>query len=87
MTTTSVLAIPNFNKIFVIETNALDAKIGVVLSQQGRPVAYLSRALGPRKKAWPIYSKEMLAIVEAIRCWRPYLLGRKFQILINQCSL
>jgi len=84
MTTTSVsvLAIPNFNKIFVIETNALDAK-----SQQGRPVAYLSRALGPRKKAWPIYSKEMLAIVEAIRCWRPYLLGRKFQILINQCSL
>lgn len=29
----------------------------------------------------------MLAIIEAVRCWRPYLIGRKFQILIDQQSL
>jgi hypothetical protein len=29
----------------------------------------------------------MLAILEAIRLWRPYLLGKKFYIQTNQCSL
>jgi hypothetical protein len=29
----------------------------------------------------------MLAIIEAIRLWRPYLLGRKFYIETNQQSL
>ena len=36
---------------------------------------------------WSVYSKEMLAIVEAIRLWRPYLLGRRFQIWTDQRSL
>lgn len=68
MTTTPVLATPNFNEIFVVEADASDAGIGAILSQQGRLVSFLSQALGLRKRAWPIYSKEMLAILEAIRC-------------------
>lgn len=47
----------------------------------------MSRALGVTKKSWSIYAKEMLAIVESIRLWRPYLLGRKFFILTDQRSL
>ncbi|CAA0836351.1 Uncharacterized mitochondrial protein AtMg00850, partial [Striga hermonthica] len=34
-----------------------------------------------------IYVKEMLAVVEAVRCWRPYLLGRRFQIVTDQQPL
>jgi hypothetical protein len=59
----------------------------VILSQKGQPIAYLSNALGPSKRAWSIYSKEMLAIMEVIKTWRPYLLGQKFQIRTNQNSL
>ena len=47
----------------------------------------MSRALGISKRAWSIYAKEMLAIVEAIRTWRPYLLGRKFFIRTDHRSL
>ena len=47
----------------------------------------MSRALGVTKKSWSTYAKEMLAIVEAIRLWRPYLLGKKFFILTDQRSL
>ncbi|KAL9426908.1 hypothetical protein AB3S75_033648 [Citrus x aurantiifolia] len=47
----------------------------------------MSRALGVTKKAWSTYAKEMVAIIEAIRMWRPYILGQKFIIKTDQRSL
>ena len=47
----------------------------------------MSRALGVSKKSWSTYTNEMLAIVEAVQMWRPYLLGQKFIIQTNQYSL
>lgn len=87
MVTTPVLALPDFSVMFVVETNALDFGIGAILSQRSQPIAYLSKALGPAKKAWSVYAKEMLAVMEAIKTWRPYLLGQKFQIQTDQKSL
>jgi hypothetical protein len=43
-----VIALPNFNEPFVVETDASDYGIGAVLQQQGHPLAYVSKALGPR---------------------------------------
>ncbi|KAL6332953.1 hypothetical protein AAG906_019964 [Vitis piasezkii] len=87
MTSTPTLAMPNFNEPFVIESDASGTGIGAVLTQQGRPIAFMSRALGITKQSWSTYAKEMLAIVQAIRTWRPYLLGRKFYIRTDQRSL
>lgn len=87
MTTTPTLAMPNFNDSFIVETDASGDGIGAVLTQQGQPIAFMSRALGISKRAWSIYAKEMLAIVEAIQTWRPYLLGRKFFIRTDHRSL
>jgi hypothetical protein len=72
MITTPVLALPNFSEIFVVETNVSNYRIGEVLGQKGRLIAFLSKALGPSKKNWSVYSKEMLAITEAIKLWRSY---------------
>ncbi|KAL9437883.1 hypothetical protein AB3S75_023702 [Citrus x aurantiifolia] len=69
------------------ETDASGEGIGAVLQQQGRPIAYMSHALGTSKKGWSIYNKEMLAIVEAVRRWRPYLLGHRFIIKTDQRSI
>jgi len=87
MTTTPILAMPNFNEAFTIKTDSSRDGIGAVLAQQGKPVAYMSRALGITKKSWSTYAKEMLAILEAIRLWCPYLLGKKFFIQTDQCGL
>ena len=47
----------------------------------------MSQALGVSKLSWSIYAKEMLGIIQAIRTWRPYLLGHKFYIQTDQRSL
>jgi hypothetical protein len=73
MTTTPTLAMPNFDDYFTIETNASGDRIGVVLSQQGKSIAFMNRALGVTKKSWSTYTKEMLAL------WRPYT----YDILIS----
>jgi hypothetical protein len=68
-----VLAVPNFNKQFIMETDASDYGIGAMLMQDQHPIVYLSKALGPRNQALSVYEKECLAILLAIDKWRPYL--------------
>lgn len=87
MTTCPVLALPDFTKPFVLEADACGSGIGAVLMQAGRPIAYLSKSLGPKAAAQSVYEKEALAILEALKKWRHYLLGNPLIIKTDQQSL
>ena len=58
-----------------------------MLQQNGHPIAFVSKALGPRNQALSIYEKEYLAILMAIDHWRQYLITNEFIILTDQQSL
>jgi hypothetical protein len=73
MSTTPVLALPDFSEVFEIETDACDTGIGVVLSQKGHPIAFYSKALSVATRKLSIYEKEFLAVLMAVDRWRCYL--------------
>ena len=82
-----VLALPDFRKQFVVETDASATGIGAVLMQGGHPVAYLSKALAPRNLGLSAYEKECLALLLVIDHWRPYLQHLEFMVRTDQKSL
>uniref|UniRef100_A0A803LKS9 Reverse transcriptase/retrotransposon-derived protein RNase H-like domain-containing protein n=1 Tax=Chenopodium quinoa TaxID=63459 RepID=A0A803LKS9_CHEQI len=72
-----VLALPNPNKPFEVETDASDFALGGVLLQDGHPIAFESRKLNSAERKYATQEKELLAIVHCLRGWRHYLLGSK----------
>ncbi|WVZ63441.1 hypothetical protein U9M48_013075, partial [Paspalum notatum var. saurae] len=87
MVQTPVLALPNFDLPFKIETDACDTGIGAVLMQNGRPVAYLSKAFGPSHSKYSIYEKKFLALIMAVDKWKQYLHYQEFIIRTDHKSL
>jgi hypothetical protein len=82
-----VLALPNFSKPFSIETDACASGIGAVLTQDGHPLAFISKSLGPRSSGLSTYEKEYLALIMAVQQWRSYLQFAEFTIFTDQQSL
>lgn len=87
MSNPPVLALPNFSQPFVLEADPSGTGIGAILMQNGRPILFLSKALGPKALATSTYEKEAMAILEAIKKWRHYFASTSIIIRTNQQSL
>ena len=83
-----ILLQPNFDKQFVLQTDASALGVGAVLLQQGdtkklQPVEFFSATFTPTERNYDIYERELLAIMKALAHWRPYLGWTKEPFLIQ----
>ena len=87
-----VLAYPDYERRFILDTDASDVGIGAVLSQVSdcgseRVIAYASRSLTRPEQRYCVTRKELLAVVEFVHHFRQYLLGREFTLRTDHGSL
>jgi RNase H-like domain found in reverse transcriptase/Reverse transcriptase (RNA-dependent DNA polymerase) len=83
------LQIADPNGDFEVTTDASeDAKaVGVVLTQDGHPIAYELKKLDKHQLNYSVHDKEMCAIMHALDHWRPFLLGKPFKVYTDHRSL
>ncbi|CAM4482605.1 unnamed protein product [Caretta caretta] len=87
-----VLRAPDFNKPFLVTTDASERGVGAVLMQEGpnkefHPVVFLSKKLSERQSHWSIREKECYAIVYALEKLLPYVWGWRFHLQTNHAAL
>jgi len=91
LTSAPILAFPDFTKQFILDTDASAYGVGAVLTQsvegQDRVVAYASRTLTKAERRYCVTRREMLALVWAVRHFRPYLYGKPFTVRTDHNSL
>ena len=82
-----ILAFPDFEKPFIVDTDACSSDIGAVLFQLDsdnveHPVVFISRSLSPAEHNYTVTRLKLLAVAWACQTLRPYLLCQKFLLLI-----
>src|SRR4051812_6067617 len=82
-----ILRSPNRELPMEVTTDASGYAIGAVLSQENRPITFYSRKMSPAEMNYPVHEQELLAIVDTLKEWRHYLLGRKFTVYTDHQSL
>ena len=86
-----ILKSPDFDKPFILQTDASELGLGAVLLQKGEdgnlnPISYFSRKLLERERHYAVPEKET-SIIWSLNLLRPYLWGHKFTLQTDHRAL
>ncbi|PNF20391.1 hypothetical protein B7P43_G09709 [Cryptotermes secundus] len=91
LVTAPILQYPDFSRPFIITADASGDAAGCVLSQgeigKDLPIAYASRTFNKSERNYSTTDREMAAIIWAVKQFRPYVLGRHFNIVTDHKPL
>ena len=91
LTTAPMLQYPDFTSPFVVDTDASNVSLGAVLSNvidgDERPLVFASRVLSKTESMYSTTKREALAVVQALKWFRPYIWGTEFVVRTDHASL
>ena len=87
LTIAPILKVPDMDVDFLVCTDASKEGLGRVLMQDGRVIAYISRKLRRHEENYVTHDLELLSIIYALKVWRHYLVGRKFELRTDHGGL
>uniref|UniRef100_A0A5S6QBE1 RNA-directed DNA polymerase n=1 Tax=Trichuris muris TaxID=70415 RepID=A0A5S6QBE1_TRIMR len=87
LTSAPILANTCFQKELDLFTDASDNGLEAVLEQNGKVIAYASRALRRSERNYSTIEKECLAIIFATKAFRHYLLAKHFTVYTDHSPL
>ncbi|KAJ9544449.1 hypothetical protein OSB04_024156, partial [Centaurea solstitialis] len=76
LSTTPVLALPDFDKVFEVECDASGIGVGAVLSQENEA-----------RQKWSTYDQEFYAVFRALKQWEHYLVQKEFVLFTDHQAL
>ena len=82
-----VLVALEFTTIFIVECDSSGNGIGDVLIQEGHPISFESQPVKGNALQKPIYEKEVMEILHALKKWCPCLIVGHFNMKTDHGSI
>ena len=87
LTSAPILIVSERGQMYTVYCDASKDKLGCVLMQSERVVAYGSRQINNHEHNYPTHDMELTTIVFALKIWRHYIYGEHFEVFSNHKSL
>ena len=81
------MKVDDLEKYFVVCTDACGQGLGGVLMQDNHVICYESRKLKEHERNYATHYLELATIVHALKMWRHYLRGRRFELRTDHYGL
>jgi hypothetical protein len=92
LTESPILSHPNFDKEFILITDASADGLGAILAQKNDKdkevvIAYASKSTNKTERNYPITDLECLAIVYGVEYFHKFLINKRFKIITDHAAL
>ena len=87
LTTAPILIVLERGQRYTVYCDASKDRLGCVLTQSRRVLAYGSRRLKSHERNYPTHDMKLAAIVFALKIWHHYLYGEQFEVFLDHKSL
>jgi hypothetical protein len=87
LTSAPMLKIVDPNESFVVCTDACKEGLGGVLMKNGPVIGNESKNLKEHERNYATHDLELASIIHALRMWRHYLMGKKFELKTYHIAL
>jgi hypothetical protein len=82
-----ILKVADPDKDFTVYVDVSKEGLGCVLTQEGHIICYESQKLMENERNYVTHDLELVAIIHTLNMWQHYIMGIKFLLLTDNCTV